>query len=250
MGVGALLDCESPRKRKSPKPGICGYRGVSCYKRTGRWEAHIWASGKQIHLGSFRTPEDAARAYDMAAINFRGWDAETNFNPDEYRDNLTLVSHMASDCAEDFIAWLRRGGKEGDSLTPYKSKGSSGDGECGTPVSKARRPVTTRSRKKESVELSDLPDATAYFNGIILPGVPVTDWGVAAPFEHARDGSEAEAPLLACFVAPAHGEDMASLVPPPHLATHAIPTVASTEAFSDYGELAKEWPWGLGRAQQ
>lgn len=157
---------------------------------------------------------------------------------------------MASDGPEDFIAWLRRGGKEGSTIKPPKLKGASGDGECATPVSKPRRPVTTRSRKKEpTLELSDLPDPTACFDGIILPGVPVTDWGVAAPFEHARDGAEAEAPLLACFVAPAHGEGMATLVPPPHLAAHAIPTVAP-DTFADYGELNHDWPWGLGRAQQ
>jgi hypothetical protein len=38
------------------------------YKRTGRWEAHIWDSssgpsgkGRQLHLGSFLTPYQAAR---------------------------------------------------------------------------------------------------------------------------------------------------------------------------------------------
>ena len=38
-----------------------------------------WCAGKQLHLGSFKEAEGAARAYDYSAIFFRGWSAETNF---------------------------------------------------------------------------------------------------------------------------------------------------------------------------
>lgn len=42
-----------------------GVKGVSFYKRTGKWQAQIQLSGKSIHLGVFNTLEDAkiARQY-------------------------------------------------------------------------------------------------------------------------------------------------------------------------------------------
>ena len=47
--------------------------------RTGRFEAHIWEEGKQIYLGGFATEEQAALAYDIAAVRCRGEEAMTNF---------------------------------------------------------------------------------------------------------------------------------------------------------------------------
>jgi hypothetical protein len=44
------------------------HRGVTRYKRTGRFEAHIWDRGRQKHLGSFGNGTDAAAAYDKTAI--------------------------------------------------------------------------------------------------------------------------------------------------------------------------------------
>ena len=45
------------------------------YKRTGRWEAHVWqpnagpsGKGRQLHLGSFLTPYQAARCAGQAAL--------------------------------------------------------------------------------------------------------------------------------------------------------------------------------------
>ena len=49
----------SPAHKHRVKNNDGNYRGVSCYKRTGRWEAHIWEKGKQVHLGSFRDPDSA-----------------------------------------------------------------------------------------------------------------------------------------------------------------------------------------------
>lgn len=44
------------------------YHGVSKYGSTGRWQARITINGVQTRLGVFAAPEDAARAWDAAAL--------------------------------------------------------------------------------------------------------------------------------------------------------------------------------------
>jgi hypothetical protein len=64
------------------------FRGVTHHCRTQRWEAHIWEAGKQIYLGGFDAEEQAALAYDLAALKFRGADATTNFDVSNYGQEL------------------------------------------------------------------------------------------------------------------------------------------------------------------
>jgi len=56
-----------------------GYKGVSWHKRTRKWTANITINTKQIWLGDYRAAEDAARAYDAAAVKYRGEFAVLNF---------------------------------------------------------------------------------------------------------------------------------------------------------------------------
>lgn len=44
------------------------YKGVTFYKRDGNWQAKICPRGKTIHLGYFGTEEEAALAYNAAAV--------------------------------------------------------------------------------------------------------------------------------------------------------------------------------------
>lgn len=48
------------------------YKGVGFYKRTGEWQARITFKGKLIHLGMFKTPELASKAYNIAAKKYFG----------------------------------------------------------------------------------------------------------------------------------------------------------------------------------
>jgi hypothetical protein len=65
--------------RRNPSNNTSGFRGVSLYKRTGKWESRIRYKGKLIHLGLFSTAEEAARAYDEAAKIYHGEFAALNF---------------------------------------------------------------------------------------------------------------------------------------------------------------------------
>ncbi|KAL8504558.1 hypothetical protein ACS0TY_015936 [Phlomoides rotata] len=92
------------KSRRGPRSRSSQYRGVTFYRRTGRWESHIWDCGKQVYLGGFDTAHAAARAYDRAAIKFRGLDADINFNVSDY-DDLKQMKNLTK---EEFVHILRR----------------------------------------------------------------------------------------------------------------------------------------------
>jgi len=55
-----------------------GFKGVHWVNKCKRWRAKITIHGTQIHLGHFRIPEQAALAYNKAAIKFHGEFARIN----------------------------------------------------------------------------------------------------------------------------------------------------------------------------
>ncbi|CAA6654815.1 unnamed protein product [Spirodela intermedia] len=113
------------KSRRGPRSRSSQYRGVTFYRRTGRWESHIWDCGKQVYLGKnsshlwtkkvcfevmlifrgFDTAHAAARAYDRAALKFRGVEADINFNLSDYNEEL---KHMRNLSKEEFLHLLRR----------------------------------------------------------------------------------------------------------------------------------------------
>lgn len=74
------------RKSSGFSRGASIYRGVTRHHQHGRWQARIGrvAGNKDLYLGTFGTQEEAAEAYDVAAIKFRGVNAVTNFNVSRY----------------------------------------------------------------------------------------------------------------------------------------------------------------------
>lgn len=70
---------------KRLKNNTSGYKGVHWVKYTlhaGKWRSRIYVGGRAIHLGVFADREEAAKAYDKAALEMCGEYARTNFQAD------------------------------------------------------------------------------------------------------------------------------------------------------------------------
>ncbi|CAN4088610.1 unnamed protein product [Withania somnifera] len=89
------------RKSSGFSRGVSKYRGVARHHHNGRWEARIGRvfGNKYLYLGTYATQEEAATAYDMAAIEYRGLNAVTNFDlsryikwlrPSDQTNNITI----------------------------------------------------------------------------------------------------------------------------------------------------------------
>jgi AP2-like factor (ANT lineage) len=74
------------RKSSGFSRGVSKYRGVARHHHNGRWEARIGRvfGNKYLYLGTYSSQEEAARAYDIAAIEYRGINAVTNFDLSTY----------------------------------------------------------------------------------------------------------------------------------------------------------------------
>nr|GEU88235.1 AP2-like ethylene-responsive transcription factor At1g16060 [Tanacetum cinerariifolium] len=117
------------RKSSGFSRGVSKYRGVARHHHNGRWEARIGRvfGNKYLYLGTYATQEEAATAYDMAAIEYRGLNAVTNFDLSRY------------------IKWLRPNQHQTDSnnsngiptnldLNPNSQPETSSSGETSTSV--------------------------------------------------------------------------------------------------------------------
>ncbi|KAG2309928.1 hypothetical protein Bca52824_021485 [Brassica carinata] len=84
------------RKSSGFSRGASMYRGVTRHHQQGRWQARIGrvAGNKDLYLGTFATEEEAAEAYDIAAIKFRGINAVTNFEMNRYDVEAIMKSAL------------------------------------------------------------------------------------------------------------------------------------------------------------
>ncbi len=69
---------QNNRSRGALRNNTSGFKGVNWDKRTSRWRAKIAIDGTRLHLGYFDDPQDAANAYDLAALKHHGAFARTN----------------------------------------------------------------------------------------------------------------------------------------------------------------------------
>lgn len=92
---------ENMRNRVSARDG---FKGVTLGRRqTIRpWNAKIRVNKKRYYLGAFKTEEDAARAYDAAAIQYHGEFALLNF-PKDSHERGALPAPFPGEAAGAFI---------------------------------------------------------------------------------------------------------------------------------------------------
>ena len=132
-----------PGQKGSVSPTLPRYRGVSLHRSTLRYEAHLWdstwerpskrteplravgedgatagrdrkaspkkrrARGRQVYLGGYGSPEDAARAFDLCALAFFGTEGcgALNFPLNVYQEQLPELRRMTR---QEVVSWVRR----------------------------------------------------------------------------------------------------------------------------------------------
>lgn len=77
--IRICTNSQNQANKKMPRTNKSGYKGVSWFKRDKKWRAKMIFNGKDIHIGLFKKIEDAAKAYDLAAVKFQGEFAKINF---------------------------------------------------------------------------------------------------------------------------------------------------------------------------
>ncbi|XWS16570.1 hypothetical protein CRYUN_Cryun34aG0100000 [Craigia yunnanensis] len=99
------------RKSSGFSRGVSKYRGVARHHHNGKWEARIGRvlGNKYLYLGTYATQEEAATAYDMAALEYRGLNAVTNFDLSRY------------------IKWLRPNQQSNPSNSEHPQQNHNGD---------------------------------------------------------------------------------------------------------------------------
>lgn len=74
--VSHAVNC---RNRPKNRTNTSGYRCVSWHRRDECWQSWVWDGNRQVSLGYFDTAEEAAHAYDEAAVRILGDLAQLNF---------------------------------------------------------------------------------------------------------------------------------------------------------------------------
>jgi len=72
INLRICIQKENLANARIPSHNTSGYKGVTYFKRDGRYRAYIKIDQKQYHLGYFNTKEEAAIAYNNKAAEVFG----------------------------------------------------------------------------------------------------------------------------------------------------------------------------------
>ncbi|WCJ40367.1 AP2-like ethylene-responsive transcription factor At1g16060 [Euphorbia peplus] len=161
------------RKSSGFSRGVSKYRGVARHHHNGRWEARIGRvfGNKYLYLGTYATQEEAATAYDMAAIEYRGLNAVTNFDLSRYikwlrpQNPNSNSEHTVPDPIEQepglsFTSGDPQGSSSSDTTPPPPNGGgnSSGSSSSSGSPSSALGLLLQSSKFKEMLERTSTND--------------------------------------------------------------------------------------------
>ena len=146
-----LLDASA---RPSSLRSRSRHRGVTKHLRTGCYEAHIWARGRQIFLGAFESEAQAARAYDVCSVALKGARAPTNFGAAAYA--AEAAAHARGGVSVDDVIEGLRGEARGCHAPPA---GAASPAEPPTPARDA--PLRPGSWRRPRVRAALTPDGAA-----------------------------------------------------------------------------------------
>ncbi len=69
---------QNKRNRSKNTNNTSGFKGVTWHKKAGKWEAQLQRGARHSYLGLFERREEAARAYNKAALEWHGEFAKLN----------------------------------------------------------------------------------------------------------------------------------------------------------------------------
>jgi RAV-like factor len=161
---GGVIQSES-RKLPSSK-----YKGV-VPQPNGRWGAQIYEKHQRVWLGTFNGEDEAAEAYDVAALRFRGRDAVTNFKPEVKKNKSESEIELAflnSHSKSEIVDMLRKHtygdeleqSKRYNHVNGFESNGSKQVGSVG--------PDRTGSRQ-QLFEKTVTPSDVGKLNRLVIP---------------------------------------------------------------------------------